>query len=180
MSVNIIVAVDKNNVIGGDNHRGVPVIPWKSPDDMRFFKEETIGHTVIMGRRTFESLPPSVRPLPDRRNIVISSSMSSGDIEGVTVYRSISEALSYELPKADQVFIIGGEEIYKEAIYFTDNIYISTIMEDYRPIEVDTRELSNVKRFPIIDDSSFRIIRNRVNANLDIKVYQRIKNDNHV
>lgn len=179
MSVNIIVAVDKNNVIGGDDERGIPIIPWKSSEDMSFFKQQTIGHTVIMGKRTYLSIPPSNRPLSDRNNIIISSTMRD-DVEGVKVYRNVKDALFNEQTSNRDIYFIGGESIYKEVLYDVDYIYISTILDQYIPIEVDVNKISNVKRFPKIDERDFRIVRNRVNSNLDLKVYQRIGNVNKV
>lgn len=121
MTISIIVAVAKNNVIGKDNK-----LPWHLPEDLKHFKELTSGHTVIMGRKTFESIG---RPLPNRKNIVISrnENFKANDME---VVHSIEQAL--DLTKnEDEVFIIGGAEIYKQALLLVNKIYLTRINKDY-------------------------------------------------
>lgn len=117
MNVSIIVAADENNVIGGHNQ-----LLWKLPDELKRFRTLTKGHTIIMGRKTHESIG---RPLPDRRNIVISR---SDDVpEGCELAHSLEEAL--KLAGSGEVFIIGGGEIYKQALEkgLVDKIYFTRV-----------------------------------------------------
>lgn len=108
MTLSLIVAASENNVIGKDNK-----LPWHLPSDLKYFRKITKGHTVVMGRKTFESIG---RPLPDRRNIVISTTVKA--ISGCEVFPSLGIALE-ELSLAHEqgeVFIIGGAGIFKEAL----------------------------------------------------------------
>ena len=119
--VSIIVAVAQNGVIGDKN-----ALLWHIAEDMRFFKRTTSGHPVIMGRKTYESLG---RPLPNRTNVVISRTADA--IEGCTVARSLEEAVAM-FPKEEEVFIIGGAQIYALALDVADRIYITRIEHDYQ------------------------------------------------
>jgi dihydrofolate reductase len=127
MIITQIVARTKNNVIGREND-----LPWHLPDDMKFFKETTRGHHILMGRKNFESIPMKFRPLPDRVNIVITR-QEDYTAEGVKVFNSIDEGVSFARESgADELFIIGGAEIYKQTLSITDKIYlteINTIMD---------------------------------------------------
>jgi dihydrofolate reductase len=121
MTVTIVVAIGENNAIGKDNE-----LLWYLPKDLRHFKTITNGHTVIMGRKTFESVG---KPLPNRRNIIITRNTDL-QIEGAEVVHTIEDAL--ELAKeAGEVFIIGGEEIYKIAMKHTDKIYLTVVHENF-------------------------------------------------
>ena len=154
MILSLISAVAKNNVIGGGN-----TLLWNLPADMKHFREITSGHTVIMGRKTFESIG---RTLPNRRNIVITRDTNyvRDDIE---VVNSLEEALrlaSLEQGKEFEenqdeveVFIIGGGEIYKQAIEKANKLYITEVHQDF---EGDTL-------FPTIDEN----------------IWQEIKRENH-
>ncbi|RPH29378.1 MAG: dihydrofolate reductase [Bacteroidales bacterium] len=117
MTISIIVAVAENNAIGYDNH-----LLWHISEDLKRFKNLTIGHHIIMGRKTYESVG---KPLPGRINIVISR-QESYSVEGGLIAKSLEEAL--ELAKQDsEVFIIGGAEIYKQALPITDKIYLTRV-----------------------------------------------------
>lgn len=116
MNISLILSVGKNNEIG----RGNDLI-WHFHADMKFFRETTTGSTVIMGRKTFESLP---KVLPNRRNIVISSDKNL-KIEGAEVVHSVSEAL--KAAENDNVFIIGGGHVYNEFLPLADRIYLTEI-----------------------------------------------------
>ncbi len=112
----IVVATSENHVIGKDNK-----LLWHMPGDLKHFKDITTGHTVIMGRKTFDSVG---KPLPNRRNVIITR--QSITIEGCEVVNSIEAALS--LCKDElEVFIVGGAEIYKQAMSITDRIYLTII-----------------------------------------------------
>ncbi len=116
MSISMIAAVGKNLELGKNND-----LIWHFKEDMKFFKETTMGHPVIMGRKTFESLP---KALPGRRNIVISSNPDY-KTDGAETVSSINEAL--EIAKKEDVFIIGGGRIYKEFLPYADNLYLTEI-----------------------------------------------------
>ncbi len=135
--INIIVAVAENGIIGGDNQ-----LLWHISEDLKHFKKITSGHPVVMGRKTFESLG---RPLPNRQNIVITR--SDIEIEGCTVVHSLEEALSLFTP-ADKVFIIGGAQIYREALSLADRFYLTRVHKEY---EGDTY-------FPEWDEKEWQMI----------------------
>lgn len=116
MNISLILSVGKNNEIG----RGNDLI-WHFHADMKFFRETTTGNTVIMGRKTFESLP---KVLPNRKNIVITSDKSL-KIDGAVVVHSIEEAL--QKAKNDNVFVIGGGNIYAQFLPIADRIYLTEI-----------------------------------------------------
>jgi dihydrofolate reductase len=118
--INIIAAIDEKRGIGKNNK-----LPWYLPEDLKHFKEVTLNHTVVMGRKTFDSIG---RPLPHRTNIVITNNPQFIAPEGVIVTHSLDEAL--EKAKGD-VFIIGGGEIFKQAILRTDRLYLTLIKADF-------------------------------------------------
>lgn len=117
MTISIIVAVAENQVIGFDNH-----LLWHISEDLKRFKCLTLGHHVIMGRKTYESVG---KPLPGRINIVVSR-QNNLTVEGCLVAKSLEEAL--ELAKQDsELFIIGGGDIYKQALPIADKIYFTRV-----------------------------------------------------
>lgn len=119
MTVSSIVAFSDNNVIGIDNE-----LPWHLPNDLKFFKRTTSNHTIIMGRKTFESIG---RPLPNRENIVITRNPEF-KADGIRCFDSLLMAIEYCESKAkDEVFFIGGAQIYKECIPLTDKLYITRV-----------------------------------------------------
>lgn len=117
MTLSIIAAVGKNGELGLNNN-----LIWKIPGDMKFFKEQTLGHTIIMGRKTFESLP---RLLPKRKHLVLSH--TDIDIPKVEVYHSIPEFLNDYKDSEEEIFNIGGASIYKALLEYTDKIYLTEI-----------------------------------------------------
>lgn len=123
----IIAAVAKNRVIGKNNQ-----LLWNIPEDMAHFKALTAGHTVIMGRKTWESLPPRFRPLPGRRNIVISR-QKDYPAPGAELADSVENALKTAFTGTEGsaepaiVFIIGGEQIYRQAIAFADRLELTEV-----------------------------------------------------
>jgi len=116
----IIAAVAKNRVIGKDNR-----LIWNIPEDMARFKALTAGHTVIMGRKTWESLPPRFRPLPGRRNIVVSR-QDNYAAPGAEVTDSLENSLKLAAT-APTVFVIGGEQIYGQAMALADRLEITEV-----------------------------------------------------
>ena len=135
--VSIIVAVAQNGTIGDKN-----ALLWHISEDLRFFKRTTSGHPVIMGRRTYESLG---RPLPNRTNVVISR--TAEHIEGCTIARSLEEAIAM-FPVDEEVFIIGGAQIYALALDVADRFYLTRVEHDY---EGDTK-------FPEWDESQWQLV----------------------
>ena len=116
--ISIIVAVAENGVIGKDNQ-----LLWKLSADMKQFKALTTGHPIIMGRKTYDSLG---RPLPNRTNIVITRQHNLPVSESVLLADSLEKAI--ELAKNDEeIFIIGGGNVYKQALRWTDKIYLTEV-----------------------------------------------------
>lgn len=136
MRVNLIVAMAKNRVIGIDNK-----MPWHLPADFAWFKRATMGHPVIMGRKTFESIG---RPLPGRRNIVISRNPQCR-ADGCDVFASLNAAFTGCQDNAD-VFVIGGATLYNEALEMADAIYLT---------EVDATPHGDTF-FPALDSAQWR------------------------
>lgn len=121
-SLSIAVATGENKEIGKNNQ-----LLWHMPADLKFFKQTTSGHTVIMGRKTFDSVG---KPLPNRRNIVITRDTDLR-IAGAEVVNSLDEALSITQNEEKPVFIIGGAEIYRQALPKTDLLYLTTIHHQF-------------------------------------------------
>lgn len=117
MIVSIIVAAAENNVIGGNNQ-----LLWRLPNDLKRFKSITTGHTVIMGRKTYDSMG---RALPDRRNIIISRDAGL-KIEGCETANSLEDAFQSAADEKE-VFVIGGEQIYKQAWDKADRLYLTRV-----------------------------------------------------
>ena len=118
--VSIIVAASLNNAIGRGNQ-----LIYRVPNDMKRFKELTTGHTIIMGRKTFESLPKGA--LPNRRNLVLSTNPNA-EFTGAERFSSLDEAIA-ACKDEKEVFIIGGDSVYKQAMPKADAIYL-TLIED--------------------------------------------------
>ena len=140
----IIAAIDKNNALGFKNR-----LLFYLPDDLKHFKALTTGHTVVMGRKTYDSLPKGA--LPNRRNIVLSRS-NKLVLPGVEVFSSLEEALKH-CAEDEQVFIIGGASIYKQAMPLADRLYMTEI--DAEAAEADVY-------FPAIDHEVWHEIKRDV------------------
>ena len=139
--ISIIVAIGKNRELGKENK-----LLWHIPEDFKRFKNLTSGHVVIMGRKTYESLPEKFRPLPSRTNIVITRNQAWTPL-GCTVYHSLEEAIekeatfasSFAKASADkkasasrgEIFIIGGASIYKQGIKYADKLYLTLVEKEY-------------------------------------------------
>jgi len=121
MTVRLIWAQAANGVVGYDNE-----LPWRIPEDLARFRELTTGGTVVMGRRTWESLPPRFRPLPGRRNVVVTRDPSY-DAPGADVVGSLDAALAM----ADDIWVGGGAEIYAAAMPLADRLFITDVDGDY-------------------------------------------------
>jgi len=125
----VVVATDENNVIGKDGE-----IPWYYPEDLRHFQKLTTGHPVVMGRSTYESLPDSHRPLPDRTNVVLTrSGLDSEELEYENVREagSLQEALSISGELSDTVFISGGQTVYEQTLEDADRIELTRVHDTH-------------------------------------------------
>ena len=146
--ISIIVAHSKNMVIGKGND-----LIWEIPDDHARFKKITMGHPVVMGKKTWESIPEKFRPLPGRANFIITRD-SSYSAPGATVTTSIENALASarQAPGNEEIFVVGGGEIYKAALPFTDRLYITMVDKE---VEGDTffPEYSNIFTKKISEES---------------------------
>ncbi len=140
----IIVAISENNGIGKDND-----LLWHLPADMKFFRKTTMGHCIITGRKNYESIPEKYRPLAKRTNIVVTRN-ANYKAEGAVVKNSLKAALEHaDSMGEEEVFIIGGGQIYKQAIEnnTVDKMYITHVAETF---EADTF-------YPEIDLSNWNI-----------------------
>jgi len=120
--ISFIVAMDRNGAIGKNNQ-----LPWHLPEDLKFFKKVTMGHPIAMGRKTHESIG---RVLPGRENIVITR-QPNYQCEGCTVFYSIDDFVSYSQKQLNEIFVIGGAEIFRETFPFADRLYITYIDETF-------------------------------------------------
>lgn len=143
MGLIIVAAVAKNNVIGKEGG-----LPWYIPEDLKHFKELTTGHTVLMGRKTFESIMKrNNKPLPNRTNVVITRDDNFQAPPGVIVYHDLEEALN-KLSGQD-IYVVGGGQIYKQTIDKADVLYITHVDKDiegdvYFP-EIETDKCKKVE-----------------------------------
>lgn len=164
MSISIISAVAKNGIIGIKNG-----LPWKLSGDLKYFAKATTGKTVLMGRNTFLSIVNMIgNPLPNRRNLVLSETKEG--IAGAEIFNSWEKVL--DLAKTEDVFVIGGANVYKQAIQFADKLYIT---------EVDCTPEGDVS-FPEFDKSDWQLIseephyKDKENEyNYNFKIYDRKK-----
>ncbi|QKJ30549.1 dihydrofolate reductase [Mucilaginibacter mali] len=134
MIISAVVAIAENNAIGKNNQ-----LLWHLPNDLKHFKRITSGHTVIMGRKTYDSVG---RPLPNRRNIIITR--QNIEIPGCEVVGSVDEAIAL-CAGEEEVFIVGGAEIYKLAMPQTDRIYLTIVHQSFNADAY----------FPQIDDNEW-------------------------
>lgn len=122
MKISMIAAMSTNRVIGINND-----LPWSLPDDMRYFMKVTKNHVVIMGRKNYESLPPKFRPLPNRTNLVVSRK-ENFEAPGCIVFQDIKDAVDYARgQQEEELFIIGGGQIYNLGLDLSDGIYLTEI-----------------------------------------------------
>ena len=140
MLISLIAAMSSNGVIGDKG-----TIPWKIPGEQKMFKEITLGHAVIMGRKTFESLG---RPLPGRTNIVITR-QDDYRAPGCTIAHDLASALKVCPPGESEAFICGGGQLYHESFPKADLIYLTVI----------PREIQGDTYFPEIPETEFQIIK---------------------
>ena len=144
--ISIIVAIASNGAIGAKND-----LLWRLPNDMRRFKELTTGHTIIMGRKTFESLPKGA--LPDRTNVVITRN-ANASFENCETFNDLKAAIDKH-KNEKEVFIIGGAEIYKQAIAFADKLYVTRVHHSFEDADTFFPEI-NKKEWSITDSEEFK------------------------
>lgn len=140
MSITLIAAKAANNCIGKDGQ-----LPWSIPEDLKHFRNCTIGKTVLMGRKTWESLPVKYRPLPGRKNVVVSRD-TTFRAEGAKVFHDLTTAL-IDLSK-EEICIIGGSELFKQCLQLADTLELTEIHKVY---EGDTF-------FPEINQDEWQVV----------------------
>lgn len=118
--ISLLVAMAQNRTIGRNN-----TLPWHIPEDLKHFKALTMGHTMIMGRKTFDSIG---RPLPGRHTVVVTRNRDLR-IEGCTVVHSLQEAIAAS-PQTEEIFVVGGAELYALALPLADTLYITEVMQE--------------------------------------------------
>lgn len=162
MRINIIVAMTHSHIIGDQGN-----LPWKINEDLINFRNLTIGHTVIMGRKTYDSIISSLgKPLPNRHNIVISNTIDSLP-DGVIVCANLELAIeAAHAIENNEIFIIGGAQIYEQALPLTDRLIISWIKKNYTG---DTK-------FPMsqMEGTHWKMTDYKSFAEFDVNTYQRI------
>lgn len=155
--IHIIVAMTQNRVIGDKGK-----LLWNLKEDMQLFKELTTNNIVIMGRKTWESIPLKFRPLPNRKNIVISSTLKR--IEGAEIASSVDDAINMARSNAGQIYCIGGARVYEEFLPKTDYLNISFVK----------KECAGDTRFPAIDFSNWKVIEEKEFDEFIYKKFEKI------
>lgn len=156
--ISLIVAFDENNLIGNNNQ-----LPWHIKEDLMNFKKITLNHAIIMGRKTYESIG---KALPNRRNIVLTKN-DNFRAEGIEVFHSLKK-LFESFDEKEEIFIIGGSEIFKNTLEIADKLYISHIKGKY----------IGDSYFPIIDYTKWSIIESKEFDKFTFKIYQKISKKN--
>ena len=156
MTVTLVAAIARNGVIGADGG-----IPWHLPDDQRRFKELTIGHVLVMGRVTYESIG---RPLPGRTTVVVtrSAGWGAGD-DGVLVAPSVAEALALAATVDEEVFVVGGTRVYEEALPLADRLELTWVDAEPR----------GDARFPAVDWAAWREVEREEHEGWSAVSYER-------
>ena len=137
------------------------ILPWHLPEDMKIFKELTTNNTVIMGKNTWNSIPEKFRPLSNRTNIIVSSTLPNQ--KGAIVCKNVPEAINEAKKIGKDTFFIGGSQIYKEALEPSDTLHISWVKENY---EGDTV-------FPKINFSEWKEVKSEEKTGFTYKKYER-------
>jgi dihydrofolate reductase len=154
-----IAAMSENRVIGKNGQ-----LPWRIPEDMKHFKDLTMGHPVIMGRKTWESIPEKFRPLPGRTNIVITRQADYVVPEDVIVSSSVESAL--KIFPSEHIYIIGGAEIYAAAMPHVDKIEMTYVKQ--------TIEGEGLTYFPEMDPSQWKEFKREDHDGFSFVTYERI------
>ena len=138
--ISIIAAIGKSRELGKDNK-----LLWHISDDLKRFKKLTLGKVVIMGRKTFDSLPEKSRPLHNRINIIITKNRAYTPV-GCTVCHSIEEAINKAKEFKKEIFIIGGASIYQQGIKYTDKLYLTVIDKEFPEADAFFPDYSDFKK----------------------------------
>lgn len=138
--ISIIAAIGKNGEIGKKNG-----LLWHIPEELKHFKELTMGHPIIMGRKTYESIG---RPLPGRTNIVISKNITPGVIRGVETVQSLEQGieLAKKQPGADEIFIIGGASVFNQALPLAEKLYLTIVEAQFPEADAFFPDYSDFKK----------------------------------
>jgi dihydrofolate reductase len=155
MSFSIIAAVAENNVIGVKGG-----LPWNIPEDMKHFKKLTMGKTVLMGQNTWETLPEKFRPLPGRKNVVLTLLPEYPVPEDVEVYHSLEDAFAAH---PEEVMVMGGASIYRQTLPMADKLYITHV---HRSVDGDVT-------FPAIDPSLWKETSREDHGDFSFVTYER-------
>jgi dihydrofolate reductase len=155
--ISLIVAIASNNVIGKDNE-----LPWYYKSDLKYFKDITTNHTIVMGRKTFDSIiARNGKILPNRKSVVVTRNKDFKYAD-VSVIHNIKDFLKQDFK--EEIFIIGGYEIFKESLPYVDKLYITHIDKDY---------VGDVY-FPEYKKDDFRLISKKDDGELSFCVYERV------
>lgn len=152
-----IAAVSTNGIIGQDNR-----LPWRIPEDVARYKQLTMGKTIVMGRKTWESIPEKYRPLPGRKNVVITRNASYQVPEGVEIFHTLEEALSAHA--SEEIIINGGAEIYAQAMPAVNRLEITEV---HQTIEGDTK-------FPDINSAIWKETAREDHEGFSFVTYERV------
>ncbi len=130
MKIISIAAMSENRVIGANG-----TLPWHLPEDLKRVKKLTMGHTVLMGRKNYDSIPEKFRPLSGRKNVVVTKQSDWSADDGVQIFRKdpdkVIEELSAESQEEDILWVFGGGEIYRQTIDLWDELYLTLIHKEY-------------------------------------------------
>lgn len=143
--ISIIAAIGKNRELGKDNK-----LLWHIPEDFKRFKDLTSGHVVIMGRKTYESLPEKFRPLPNRTNIVISRRLNESNEtnkSNLTYWvNSMEAAFAKASSSQGEIFVIGGASIYEQGIKYADKLYLTLVEKEFPDADTFFPDYSQFKK----------------------------------
>jgi dihydrofolate reductase len=163
MKVSILLAIGKNNELGGNN-----ALLWKLSDDMKLFKQLSMGHSIIMGRKTFESIG---KPLPGRKNIVVTTSFI--DVEGIYTATDLNHAIEMARESGDdEAFIIGGAQIFNYAVDLADKMYLSFVDGTFEDADVFLPEI-DYSDWKLVESKQFEK-NDRNEYNFEFRVFERI------
>jgi dihydrofolate reductase len=150
MKISIVVAVAENDAIGNGGN-----LLWHLPKDMEYFKTITMGHHVVMGRKTYESIPEKFRPLPGRVNIVVTRQKNYA-APGCKVVSSVEEAIEFaEANEETELMIIGGGEIYREVFGMADKIYLTKVHHTFKNADTFFPEITKFRWQPVFRERHF-------------------------
>ncbi len=155
--INLIAAIAPDNVIGDNNN-----LPWYYPEDLKRFRQITQGHTVLMGRKTYHSIIKHLgKPLPNRKSVVVTRQVSLSVPEEVTVLHNLQQAL--EMFGQDNLFVLGGADIFRQVLPVVEKAYITHIHKKY----------AGDIHFPEVDWSEWKKIESEQKEDLTFATYQR-------